>query len=77
MYRSAHLEMQLLSLPLNPELGFETHFVKHLSRIFYPPWIKEEEEEEEMNIRVMNAIAEQYLQDTYLQCPTQHQKGWR
>jgi hypothetical protein len=46
MYRSAHLEMQLLSLPLKPELGFETHFVKHLSRMFYPKQTKNKKNQE-------------------------------
>jgi hypothetical protein len=31
MYRSTHLEMQLLSPPLKLELGFGTHLRKHLS----------------------------------------------
>lgn len=31
MYRSTHLEIQLLSPPLKFELGFVTHLLKHLS----------------------------------------------
>jgi hypothetical protein len=41
MYRSTHLEMQLLSPPLKLELGFVTHLLKHLSLTVCHPHVEQ------------------------------------